>query len=539
MKLKNIFGVTLAALAFCSCGENFLDVVPSNKLSSATFWKTENDAKMALASSYANWESYMNICFLDVGSDNGYQKNNFWYEYLASGTLKPGLNINTTYGNWVDKKSHCYALYTKIREHNNFLENVPKINMDETLKKQYIAEVRFLRAYDYYSKMMFFGDMPLITNVPKSAAEAMIPRTPQAEIEEFIIKELAECAPDLPEVNFIESQGHVTRGAAYALKARVELYTGRYAEAQESAAKVIAMDCFELYPNYEEMFWETAEGANKEMIMGVKYQKGVYAQRLTQLLPPQTQNGYSSIDITWDMIEAYQMSNGKYTDDADSGWNEDKPFENRDPRFAMTCIYPGADYNGAMFDPLNSEVIGQPGTPNVDNYTVNTNGSLGKVNLRKYVHPVDPGEVNNYDADMPVLRLAEMYIIFAECAVETGKDKDKALQYINLVRDRVGMPAASTLDERLVRYERRVELAFEGLRYFDIKRWDLGPEVFNRTVCGTYPGSMDADGNITWDKSNGRIILETRKYTPEYNYLIPIPQSEMDKNPNMVQNPGY
>ncbi len=539
MKLNRIFLVSSFALLLTSCGDDFLNTIPSDQLSGETFWKTANDAKMALAACYANFDSYMNITYLDTGSDNAYQKNTFWYEGLASGSLHPAANLNTVYGNWVDPKAHTYFLYTKIRQYNTFLENVPNIEMDEDIKRQYLAEIRFLRAYDYFNKIMLFGDMPLVTTVLKTPAAAQLSRTPQKEVEEFIIKELDECALDLPESNFIESKGHVTRGAAYALKARLELYTGRYSEAQESASKVIAMDCFELYPSYRELFWETSEGANKETIMGIKYEKGTSPQRLTQLMQPCSQGGYASIDVTWDMVEAYQMSNGLYIDDPNSGYDEDRPFDNRDPRFDDACVYPGDLYNGVMYNPLNQYLDEEQTQINVDNYEKNTNGSLSMVNVVKQVHYCDLSELNNYDADIILFRLAEMYITFAECALETGKDKELALEYINNVRARSGMPAAANLDERLVRYERRIELAFEGLRYFDIKRWDLGPTVLNKTVYGSYPGHMDAQGNITWDKSSGRIILEHRKYTPEYNYLVPIPQAEIDRNPNMTQNPGY
>ena len=136
-----------------------------------------------------------------------------------------------------------------------------------------------------------------------------------------------------------------------------------------------------------------------------------------------------------------------------------------------------------------------------------------------------------------------MYLTFAEAAVETGTDL--ALEYINLIRDRADHTPATLLTRELVRRERRVELAFEGLRYFDIMRWDLGPQVLNGPLYGSRLGSMDANGNVTWQgdgaivNEDNYIVLENRTFHPERKYLFPIPLSEMDANPNMVQNPGY
>jgi hypothetical protein len=145
-----------------------------------------------------------------------------------------------------------------------------------------------------------------------------------------------------------------------------------------------------------------------------------------------------------------------------------------------------------------------------------------------------------------VIRLAEMYLTYAEAAVETNTNTAAALDYINAIRTRSGHIKATTLTKALVRNERRVELAFEGLRYLDVMRWDLGPQVLNGPLYGSRRGTMNfADGSIAW-VGNGNdvndvnyIKLETRTFNPVRKYLFPIPQAEMDANKKMVQNPGY
>src|SRR5690606_807042 len=139
--------------------------------------------------------------------------------------------------------------YAQIRKYNSFLENIEGVNINANLKEKLKAEVRFLRAYNYFLKVMFFGDMPLITQTILSSE--LPSRTPVAQIQAFIIDELEKIAPNLPVQNNIDAKGHITRGAALALKARLELYMGKYADAMASSKAVIDMNVYELYPDYE------------------------------------------------------------------------------------------------------------------------------------------------------------------------------------------------------------------------------------------------------------------------------------------------
>jgi hypothetical protein len=519
-------------ISLSSCSDSFLDVAPADQLSDATFWKSEKDVTMALNGCYRGWEGSKNIWFLDAASDNGYEQFNYYYQPIANGQLLP--TSPTGLGPQFDFAATSWFLYTNIRIYNNFLEKVEDADIDTALKERYKAEVRFLRAYNYFYKIMFYGDIPLVDKVLVSAEEANMSRTPKTEVENFILNELAEIATVLPVQNTIESGGHITKGAALALKARLELYLGKYEEAQNDAAAVIAMPCYELFPTYEEMFWDVSESSNKEAILDVQYIKDNYSHILPQLAMPATEGGWSAINALWPFIDAFQMADGKYIDEAGSGYNADEPFKNRDPRLNMIVLCPGEFYNGRYYNPLDLLLDGQR---NLD-YHENAAASRGGLLVKKHIYPMSVTDANNYGGNAIVIRLAEMYITFAECALKTGRDTEKALGYINAIRKRAGMSEAAQLDERLVRYERRIELAFEGLRYFDLKRWDLGPTLLNGWALGCRNGSVDSQtGKITW--SEGYIQLEERIFQPQRNYLLPIPQAEMDRNPNMTQNPGY
>jgi starch-binding outer membrane protein, SusD/RagB family len=539
---------------FFSCGDDFLDVTPRNELTDASFWKTEEDATLALNGCYRLWEAYANICLFDGASDNGYEKSNFGFINLANGTLT-AANYNVG-GSWIDwfhfmdengggdfAASANWFPYKRIHKYNSFLANIDNVTMDDDKKLRYIAEVRFLRAYDYFWKIMLHGDMPLVTRLIN--ADEKLSRDPVATIEQFILDELTAVIPDLPIQNTINSEGHVTRGAAYALKARMELMMGNFADAQTDAKAVIDMPCYELFPDYRGLFLEANE-KNKEAILNVQYIVNDYEQSLTQISLPAGDGGWSALNASKSMVDAYECSNGKTIDDPTSGYDIDNPFANRDPRLEMTILHPGQLWHGRYYNTLDQYMPDESLNPD---YNRNESAARTGMNVIKYINSLDDspgGWPPNFGGDIMVFRLAEMYLTFAEAAVETGVNKDLALIYINDIRARSGQVAATVLTRELVRRERRVELAFEGLRYLDIKRWDLGPQVLDGPLYGSRRGTMDySNGHVTW-AGNGADVNETnyikiedRVFNPERKYLFPIPQAEIDANPNMVQNPGY
>lgn len=534
-----------------SCGDEFLDVTPQNELTDKTFWKSEDDADLALNGCYRLWESFTNIVLFDGASDNAYEKSNFGYMVLGNGTLTPA---SYGPGSWIDwvlysdaggewASSVNWFTYARIRKYNNFLINIENVPMDAAKKEQYKAEVRFLRAYDYFWKVMLHGDMPLVTELVP--AEAKLSRDPAETVKQFILDEMTAISSVLPIQNNIDSKGHVTRGAALALKARLELYMGNFAAAKTDAKAVIDMTCYELFPNYRTLFLEESEGINKEAILSVQYIVNFYRQALTQMILPAGDGGWSAINAVKSMVDAYECSNGKTIDDLNSGYDIDNPFKDRDPRMEMSLLHPGQLWNGRYYNTLDQFM--PDGNPNPD-YNRNEPAARSGMNIIKYVKSLSDGPGGwppNFGGDIMVIRLAEMYLTYAEAAVETGLNTGTALQYINDIRARSGQIAATTLTKELVRRERRVELAFEGLRYFDIMRWNLGSTALNGPLYGSRRGTMDVNGNVTWD-GDGAVVndvnyikLENRTFNSVRNYLFPIPQYELDANPNMTQNPGY
>ncbi|MEN7551737.1 RagB/SusD family nutrient uptake outer membrane protein [Rapidithrix thailandica] len=525
--MKKYICIYMAIIVLNACTTDYLDVSPLNEVSDATFWKTEEDAELALAGCYNMWETWSNIIFLDAMSDNAYDQHFAW-QLLGNGQFLP----STYFPNWYDSNTARWFLYTKIRKYNSFLIKIDGVEMDEDLKEQYKAEVRFLRAYDYFNKAMFYGDIPLVTKI--LPPDAIVARTPVAEVNQFILEELAEISTLLPAQNNIASGGHITAGAALALKARLELYLGMYEEAMEDAQKVIDMD-YELYPDYRNLFLPGNGENNKEAILQINYIKNFIPNRFfPQLFMPRTEGGWSTLNGTKSLVDTYEMLSGKPIDDPTSGYDPDQPFANRDLRLAMTLNYTGQEWNGRYYNALDQFL--PDGSKNPD-YHNEGNASRAGMNIKKYIKPISLSDNQLYDVNVQVIRLAEMYLTYAEAAVELGKNTDYALTLINQLRDRGGLPPAANLTQALVRRERRVELALEGLRFFDIKRWDIGATALNGPVYGSPLGSLNYNtGEVTW--SSELIKLEDRTFYPERNYLLPIPLYEIDVS-GMTQNPGY
>lgn len=536
MKRKEFFkiisGASLAAVTggmVTACGDNFLSVTPPNKLSNKTFWKTKEDAKMALVGCYHGWEGAINILFGDAMTDNLYEHSSYGYRLIGNGSINA---VNYNQGTWASEYAANWFEYERVRKYNTFFANIDDVKMDPETKKVWKAEVRFLRAYDYFNKVMYFGPVPLVTELTPPTANP--DRTSADKVRTFILSELENAGKILPVENCLQSNGHVTAGAALGLKARLELYMGRYEDAMEDAKAVIDMGVYELYPDYRELFLPASDSNNKEAILEINYIKNDYSNNLPQYSNPGI-TGWTAIQSSKSLLETYHMQNGLSITDPNSGYDPNYPFKNRDPRLRMTHVVPGGTWNGRVFVPLNE--FFEDGSKN-PNYRTIGNGCRTGYGVRKYLKPMSSTAMNNYAKDFMVMRLAEMYLIYAEGAAMTNMHEGLGLDYLNRVRARGGMPSVQDLTMDAVKYERRVELALEGLRYHDIARWDLGPEVMDGTLKGSRHGQYNYEtGGMEWGQ--GDIKVEDRDFHPERNYRLPIPQSELDTNPNMTQNPGY
>ncbi|GHT21044.1 membrane protein [Bacteroidia bacterium] len=528
MKQINIKLFMVAALFVVAtgCNDEFFDVIPTESMTDVTFWKSERDVEMALTACYNNWEMEEYPYYMDCEAGNGYSQYG-WEGFLEISSGTQGKN-----GTYWDYGRATLWNYERITRYNTFLQKIVDVDMDADKKASYTTQVRFLRAYNYARKVNLFGDVPLVTQPFATPAEAAIGRTPAADVKKFIYDELQAIANSdaLPEQNDAQAGGRITRGAAYALLARQYLYDKDYTNALANAKKVIAMPCFAIYTggatpeeNYLGNFRKANQSSSQEIILAHQRQTPSYTGAVWGYTLPSDYDGWSSVVVIKSLVDAYEMADGTL-------WNEsyaEHPFDNRDPRLNMTVLNPGSTWDGVKWG-----------------WRDGNNNSRSGIYLKKYLKPyISMDEAWDSDADMPLFRLAEMYLTFAEAAFYLNQETGTALGYINELRQRAGHVPATALTEDLIRRERRIELCFEGLFWDDVRRWDWGSKVFKCNAQGyNFEHDLDANGDAVLKKENGTAYVDIYNRDYDYvttGYLLMIPQGEIDANPQMKQNLGY
>ena len=545
-RFKNYIVLGMAALLGTSCSD-FLDVTPKDALSPSTTWQTETDAEKFAIGCYDGWEDGGSLLYFDCGSDFGY--NNFsWegYRPWGDGTLSASNTGASLYS------------FTTIRRCNTFLENVEAIPFsDEAVKNDLIAQVRFIRAYKYFNMNWWYGGVPIIDNY-ETAEEAQVPRNTEDEVRAFVEQELDAITPMLNDAP--AERGRAAKGAALALRMREALYYEDWATAKDRAQQIIDLGLYSLDPSYTNLFSNSGKDS-PEIIMAVQYMVSLKGLGTIGQMYNNANGGWSSIVPTHNLIDTYEMENGMTIDEAGSGYDPVHPFANRDPRLTMSICYPGQDYIKAdgtqgIFNTLDRQL---DGANNMDYMTMADNTSRTGLTWNKYLAPITQySNIWDTDACPIVFRYAEVLLTWAEAENELNGPSAEVYNKLNQIRTRVGMPEVDQAKygtkeklRELIRRERGVEFAGEGIRRADIVRWKdasgkmVAETVLNGTLerrVGTV--SMDASvdpelrATITVDAPATEKFIETRKFAA-HNRYFPIPQTSIDKNPQLTQNNGY
>lgn len=544
-------GAALAVMPSCN---DFLDTLPTDAMTPSTTWQTELDAQKFLVGCYDGWESGTEILYMDCTSDFGY--NNFsWegYKDFANGTISaanPGANFYD---------------FTIIRRCNTFLENIEKVTFaDEKTKKDLIAQARVIRAYRYFKMNWLYGGVPIIENY-ESAVDAQVPKKTEDEVRTFIETELDTYTYDLS-VKPTE-RGRIAQGAALAIRMREALYYGDWSTAKTKAQEIIDLQQYDLEKGkegYSKLF-QVAGQDSKEIILAVQYINSTKPLGVIGQMYNNGDGGWSSIVPTHQLVDAYEMTNGKTIDEEGSGYDKKHPFKGRDPRLALTVIYPGANYvksdgSTAVFNTLDKEIVNAKGekASNPNFMTAADNASKTGLTWNKYLSPITQyTDIWNTNACPIVFRFAEVLLTWAEAENELNGPSTDVFDKIDEVRMRTGMPAMdrqkyNTKDKlrELIHRERSVEFAGEGLRRADIVRWkDASGKMVAETVLNgrleRRIGTVDMNGSnpdtratIKLDASAEEKLIEVRKFEPKHRYF-PFAQSILDKNPNLIQVNGY
>ncbi len=480
-------GAFLGLALLGSCGKKFLDLKPTDSITTQNFYQTESDAIQAVTACYSQLSrgGQYNYALWGIGeimSDNSFTGGGGGGDgaeeiQLDFFNIPPSNPMTTRLWN---------GSYVGIGACNLVLQKVPGIaTMSDAVRKRSLGEAQFLRAKYYFDLVRAYGDVPLILTPPASPDDARIARTPAGQVYDQIILDLQAASTALDGSYAGADLGRATKWAAMGLLAKVYLTQGKLPEAATQARAVIAGSGKALWASYGDNF-KVANENGQESLFEVQYVNGLneytfdglgfcgnefFGPRGQGLVP---QGGYGFNIPEQEFVQGY---------------------ESGDKRRDVTIWKPGDAY------PAGSSTTAQPaslpGSPNGYNCK---KWFVGKVSTNVWDSPLN----------IPVLRLAEVYLILAEAAGPTPEGLDA----INKVRTRAGLAnlTANTpnFTEAVIK-ERRYELAFEDDRWFDLKR----------------------TGKLT------TLPALVAKGAKPFNLLLPIPQSERDANPNLTQNPGY
>lgn len=546
MKLKNIFALSFILILFGSCNEDLLDITPSDRLSDATIWSDSTTAKLFLNDIYNSLNpgpykpSWMNLPtqiandpLADFTDDATYGPlGGYSHQRFDNSSYGPSnLLFGPTWRN----------MYTAIRKCNLFIEKVGSSNFEDNTKKVMIAQARFMRAYFYKTLIDLYGGVPVITEVLNNNTQGdsiFYARSSYEECVSFIQSECAAAAEDLPQSWTGENVGRATWGAALAMKGEEELYAGKWQDAAATNWQIIQSDVYSLFPDYAGLFYADNEN-NQEVIFDIQYAPNIRPKHINQYLgvPMISKGGgWGNCGPTQNLVDAYEFIDGKTAAEGSQYYDPNNPYAYRDKRFYASIIYDGCIWRG---DKIYTR-LGIPNNANEINIT-GKSGNAGRTGyfMKKLQDSTLPSRGTDLDgANVIIYRYAEVLLNYAEAKNELSGPDQTVYNAINEIRRRAGQPDLATglsKDEMRahIRRERRIELSFEGKRFYDMRRWKIADEIFSKPIYGMK--ITEENGKLRYEK----VVVRNVTFDAPKNYLSPIPQYAIDQNPKLKQNPGY
>lgn len=557
--LQIIFLGSILVLSSC---DGLLNKNPLEYPSSEDYYKNKTEVELGLNGCYKQlcWDLKSERPWpvvLDVTTDISWNRSSHGVQTLGNGSAVSNNSAAT---------AAWKQLYKGIGRTNFLVNNIDRAKgLSEDFYKQTVAEARFIRALNYSLLVELYGGVPKIT-VVQDINNMNMARTPKEEMVTWILEELEEIKDDLPVYYEGNVRGRATKVSALALKARVALYNKKYREAADAAKEAMDLGFYELHPKYEELFNYDGE-YSKEIIFSLQYLKGVIVHGNSNFLASRLGKGVSNEVPTQSMVDSYECIDGK-TIDKSPLFDPKNPYENRDPRLEKSIVYPGSIFYNYEFQ------VDADKYPKVWNYNVvppkqvdNTDGTNTYATFttylwRKWTDIRDMNDDQNCDGDIVVIRLAEIYLIYAEAKIELGEIDQSVLDVMNKIRARAyevnytettKYPAITTKDQKelreIVRRERKIELANEGHRLFDIRRWGIAEKVMTGERLGGIKTEPLAEAPIIDENSipdysnvsnkNKMRVVETMVFDAKKHYLWPIPLAELETNELMEQNPNW
>jgi len=573
-----LLGTAVAILPACS-KTGFLDQTVTTSLNETTTFTDSANAMAFLNNIYSaagfasdprrfNGGSYaagLEAACDEAEGPNASSSNGFIQ--FATGTVNPSVVPDDAWS----------IPYSNIRAVNQLLRNMYRVPFAASVKQQAIAEARFLRAWYYTMLLEHYGGVPLIGDTVYNANDKIdATRRSFGSCVNYILSECDAAADILPMVQTGAQWGRACKGACLALKARVLLFAAsplfnnggmahgtagldsivaypdsdpnRWQLAADAARAVIATHAFSLYVDSTSVSGEPGYGFQHVFIERANNPEYIFAHMmgenkyLESLWDVPSRGGSGGAYAYQEMVDAFPMSNGLAITDPASGYDPNNPYQDRDPRLGYTIIHDstlrpvfGANQPSPVLIYLNTNV-NPPVAASGDAVYKGTTTGL-------YIYKMmDPSLINNSLGTttrcLPLMRYAEILLNFAEATNEASGPTTEVYQSIEAIRQRAGLrpyqlPTGLTQDQMrdVIHTERRLELAYEGFRFFDVRRWLIAEQTDNLQMHG-----MEVDRGVTvvYKPFNVRKHQFTKAM-----YLWPIPLKEIAKSPELQQNPLY
>ena len=584
--MKRIYSIIILValiIGISSCTD-FLDTQPADKYDDGAVWNDPNLVESFVFNIYLGipypYQWYMNASFVDEAIP--VQWDGIVSRILTS-TMSPD-DKGVFASNWGMAMHNWWwnSLYENIRACNLFFSKIndAQVQSDE-YREQLKGEVYFLRGYFYYLAFVQYGGVPLVDYIFDIGDNYDVPRNTLAQTVDFIVKDLDEA------IRLLKAAGQTdktrgTEGAALALKSRVLLYAAsdlfnskcswvsgysnpelvsymddnrqkRWQDAKDAAEEVMKLGRYSLYEvdsdpskNFADLFLQ--QNSNEQIFI-TYFDKIAWPPWSTDwiatICSPARAGGYGLNQVTANLANAFENRDGTYFN---FEAQKTEPYKDRDPRFYATLLYDGADWVRLHMRNLPAYTV-RPGRWIDANGVTTAVGTDNHpdINTGYYIRKfIDPNFVHIYFGDsrqpLPFIqfRYAEILLNYAEACIALGEEAE-ARTAINTLRKRAGMTEINDTGEELVkryRNERRVELAWEQHRFFDVRRWMIASQAYGpaKGVEVIYPVAASHDNPLyrEIDINEG----EPRAWRDSH-YLIPIGRSEMQRNLALIQNPGY
>lgn len=578
MKTNNkIITLFLAIISFTACEKTFLDLDDPSAPTDANFFQTERQLEVALAGAYeslnyrAGGIPFLQV--LDSYTDLMFSRANLG---AASTATKGGLTSTEGF-----MLNYWKRWYEGIQRVNNLLANMSKAEAvtDVDRFNEIRGEALALRAVFYMYLTEMYGDVPYRIEFPKSLEGLAMARTPKAEIVTNMLTDLSTAASLLPDTP--KERGRLSALASHALRARIALYNGNWSEAEASSQVVMNSGKYQLDSNYKDMFTPKGVQASNEVLFDLSFIDGVNEHQLP-IRQGSRFGGWATQVPSQQTVDSYETVNGLPIDE-DLEFDPANPFDNRDPRLKGSIAVPGEIFTDVIFETNSSieQVLNVVTGELVSNQNVtNRYATFTGYQWYKFTDEVAITTGNRFlsEQGIIVLRYAEVLQTYAEAKIESGSIDQSVLDAINEIRARAygttlgditNYPPVVTTNQdelrKIIRRERKVEFANEGLRLFDIRRWRIAEKVMNGWLYGSptdgwselggnlsFVPNIDEDGfidyagapfiDVTGPSTLGTLHYrrnEQRIFNPAKDYLWPIPQSEIDATEGLItQNPG-